>query len=83
MAELDAALRTIMRRHHLTVDQLTRRSGLGRTTVSKVLNGGPSSERTVLLLARALGADPVPLLRLRSRRVGPPPADGSLSAGAP
>lgn len=50
-----------------TTDALARRATLGRTAVSKALNGKEvPSIRTVSLLAGALGCDPDPLLGLRA-----------------
>ncbi|MEV4442879.1 NACHT domain-containing protein [Streptomyces sp. NPDC049577] len=63
---LAARLRLLRARRGLTVEALERRSGLGHTTVSQVLNGRKvPSEATVVALAQALRADPEELLALR------------------
>ncbi|GAA1949562.1 NACHT domain-containing protein [Kitasatospora viridis] len=75
MVELADTLRQLMVQRNLTVEQLARRSALGRTTVSQALNGAKlPSERTVIVLATALRAEQGPLLELRRRAAGPAPA---------
>lgn len=68
LEELTERLRSLRVQRRLSMAALPGRAELGRTTVSKALNGaGVPSEATVVALASALGADPEPLLRLRSR----------------
>ncbi|MFF4223997.1 NACHT domain-containing protein [Streptomyces abikoensis] len=67
-AELAARLRRLRFERGLTHVALERRAGLGHTTVSQTLNGRKvPTEGTVVALAKALGADPGPLLVLRER----------------
>ncbi|MCI3928778.1 NACHT domain-containing protein [Streptomyces sp. AN091965] len=87
LADLKGRLRNLRARRRLSMITLSRRAGLGRTTVSQALNGtGVPSDATVAALAAALGADPEELLRLRDRAVPPPApveapaADGSRGA---
>ncbi|MFJ8476937.1 helix-turn-helix domain-containing protein [Kitasatospora sp. NPDC094011] len=62
---LGALLQELRVSRRLSVHQLTRISGLSRTTVSQALNGsGRISPETVARLAEALGADLPPLLKL-------------------
>lgn len=66
LAELAARLRRLRFERGLTHMALERRAGLGHTTVSQTLNGRKvPTEGTVVALAKALGADPGPLLVLR------------------
>ncbi|MEU8581404.1 NACHT domain-containing protein [Streptomyces abikoensis] len=68
LAELAARLRLLRLGRRLTYMSLERRAGLGHTTVSQTLNGRKvPTEATVVALAKALGADPGPLLVLRER----------------
>ncbi|MEW2529603.1 helix-turn-helix domain-containing protein [Streptomyces sp. NPDC047071] len=72
LADLKGRLRNLRARRRLSMITLSRRAGLGRTTVSQALNGtGVPSDATVAALAAALGADPEELLRLRDRAVPP------------
>jgi transcriptional regulator with XRE-family HTH domain len=68
LATLAARLDDLRVQRDLQVGGLLQRTGLGRTTISKALNGRevPSKE-TVLKLARALKADAGPLLELRQK----------------
>ncbi|MFE4516563.1 NACHT domain-containing protein [Kitasatospora sp. NPDC056783] len=65
--DLTSILRHGMTRQRLTVEQLARRSGLGRTTVSQALNdnGSIPTDRTLRELARALHLIPEQLIELR------------------
>ncbi|MGW6309026.1 NACHT domain-containing protein [Streptomyces niveus] len=66
LAELKAQLRRLRAERRLTMAGLELRAGVGHTTASRALNGlGVPSEATVVALARALGADADPLLKLR------------------
>ncbi|MFF4158937.1 NACHT domain-containing protein [Streptomyces sp. NPDC001678] len=68
LAELGTVLRRLRLERGLTYVALERRAGLGHTTVSQTLNGRKvPAEGTVLALAKALGADPGPLLALHAR----------------
>ncbi|MFJ9690702.1 NACHT domain-containing protein [Kitasatospora sp. NPDC101183] len=68
--ELKERLRRARFERQITVDGLSRRAGLGRTTVSRALNGPTMpSGVTVVLLARALGLAPDPLLALAAAPV--------------
>ncbi|WP_051854515.1 NACHT domain-containing protein [Streptomyces sp. NRRL B-1347] len=72
LADLKARLRNLRARRRLSMITLSRRAGLGRTTVSQALNGtGVPTDATVAALAAALGADAEELLRLRDRAVPP------------
>ncbi|MGA4843659.1 NACHT domain-containing protein [Streptomyces sp. G45] len=72
LAELKGRLRSLRAQRRLSMITLSRRAGLGRTTVSLALNGDAlPSEATVAALAETLGADAEPLLRLRDRVVSP------------
>ncbi|GCD99690.1 ATP-binding protein [Embleya hyalina] len=65
LGRLAECLRRLRAERELSVDALRARSGLGRTTVSQALNGrAVPSPGTVVALARALRADPEPLLDL-------------------
>ncbi|MGW7059522.1 NACHT domain-containing protein [Streptomyces sp. NPDC054904] len=75
LARLATRLRTLWLQSGLTMSGLQHRSQLGRTTVSQALNGSRlPSEATVVALARALGADPDPLLDLH-RQASPVKAE--------
>ncbi|MFE4973448.1 NACHT domain-containing protein [Kitasatospora sp. NPDC056651] len=65
--DLTSILRHGMTRQRLTIEQLVRRSGLGRTTVSQALNdsGSIPSDRTLRELARVLHLFPEQLIELR------------------
>ncbi|MFF9310758.1 NACHT domain-containing protein [Streptomyces sp. NPDC014748] len=64
---LGEQLRRLRARQRLSVVALSVRAGLGRTTVSKALNGASvPSEETIIALSAVLRADPAPLLLLRS-----------------
>ena len=69
-AELRGRLETGRATAGVTVTQLARRAGLGRTTVSEAFSASASalvpSAQTVGALARALGLAPRPLLDLRA-----------------
>ncbi|MFD8157276.1 NACHT domain-containing protein [Streptomyces malaysiensis] len=66
LAELALRLRTLRVQRGLQMGGLQQRTGLGRTTVSQVLNGHKvPSESTLVALAKALGTDVEPLLALR------------------
>ncbi|MFD9903961.1 NACHT domain-containing protein [Streptomyces sp. NPDC059063] len=81
LAELTERLRGLRARRHLSMIALSRRAGLGRTTVSQALNGtGVPSDATVAALAAALGTDAEPLLRLRDRAVPPRVVSGAPGA---
>ncbi|MDT0450072.1 NACHT domain-containing protein [Streptomyces hesseae] len=68
LIELSVRLRRLRFERGLTYVALERRAGLGHTTVSRTLNGRKlPTEGTVVALAKALGADPGPLLVLRER----------------
>lgn len=68
LTELSVRLRRLRLERGLTYVALERRAGLGHTTVSQTLNGRRlPTEGTVVALAKALGADPGPLLVLRER----------------
>ncbi|MEU7682763.1 NACHT domain-containing protein [Streptomyces spectabilis] len=86
LADLKARLRSLRARRRLSMITLSRRAGLGRTTVSQALNGtGVPTDATVAALAAALGGDPEELLRLRDRAVPPAaPAEAATvgSSGA-
>ncbi|MFG2916413.1 NACHT domain-containing protein [Kitasatospora sp. NPDC048298] len=59
----------------LSMDSLSRRADLGRTTVSQALNGPTlPSEATVVRVARALGITADPLLALRGHALATAPA---------
>ncbi|MEV0439500.1 NACHT domain-containing protein [Streptomyces spectabilis] len=80
LADLKARLRSLRARRRLSMITLSRRAGLGRTTVSQALNGtGVPTDATVAALAAALGGDPEELLRLRDRAV-PPVAPAEAAA---
>ncbi|MER7753695.1 NACHT domain-containing protein [Kitasatospora sp. NPDC097643] len=66
---LSVLLRHGLEQQRLTVDQLVRRSGLGRTTVSQALNnnGSVPTDRTLRALARALHLDAELLIDLKQR----------------
>jgi transcriptional regulator with XRE-family HTH domain len=73
LAELARQLRTLKAQRGLQTGGLQQRTGLGRTTLSQALSGHKvPSETTLVLLAKALGADPEPLLALRSAATSPP-----------
>ncbi|UWE10182.1 NACHT domain-containing protein [Actinacidiphila bryophytorum] len=73
LAELARQLRTLKAQRGLQAGGLQQRTGLGRTTLSQALSGHKvPSEATLVLLAKALGADAEPLLALRSAAARPP-----------
>jgi transcriptional regulator with XRE-family HTH domain/energy-coupling factor transporter ATP-binding protein EcfA2 len=73
LAELARRLRTLKAQRGLQTGGLQQRTGLGRTTLSQALSGHKvPSETTLVQLAKALGADPEPLLALRSAATRPP-----------
>lgn len=66
LAELALRLRTLKTQRGLQMAGLQQRTGLGRTTVSQALSGHKvPSEATLVILAKALGTEVVPLLALR------------------
>ncbi|MFD5078911.1 NACHT domain-containing protein [Streptomyces sp. NPDC058371] len=68
LEELARRLRLLRAERRISVTALTSRVGLGRTTVSKALNGSSvPSEETIVALATALRADVGPLLQLREQ----------------
>lgn len=68
LGELASRLRQLRAERRLSVTALAARAALGRTTVSKGLNGASvPSEETVIALAAALRADAAPLLKLRNQ----------------
>nr|WSX72395.1 helix-turn-helix domain-containing protein [Streptomyces sp. NBC_00899]WSX82242.1 helix-turn-helix domain-containing protein [Streptomyces sp. NBC_00899] len=80
LAELARQLRTLKAQRGLQTGGLQQRTGLGRTTLSQALSGHRApSETTLVLLAKALGADPEPLLALRSAAARPPRVQGVAS----
>lgn len=81
LAELKERLRRLRAHRQLSMNALSHRAVLGRTTVSQALNGASvPSEVTVVALAKALGTDPVPLLRLRTRALPQPTPDSQAKA---
>ncbi|CAG6391837.1 XRE family transcriptional regulator [Actinacidiphila cocklensis] len=82
LAELARQLRTLKAQRGLQTGGLQQRTGLGRTTLSQALSGHRApSETTLVLLAKALGADPEPLLALRSAAARPPVSRASRAVG--
>ncbi|MEV3860866.1 NACHT domain-containing protein [Streptomyces sp. NPDC050095] len=80
LVEVAARLRALRLKRRLSMAGLAARAGLSRTTVSQALNGtGLPSEATVAALARALGVDAGPLLRLRAEAL--PPSARAPGAG--
>ncbi|WP_179235607.1 NACHT domain-containing NTPase [Streptomyces sp. CS113] len=74
LAQLAGEFKRLRAERRMTVAALAGRAALGRTTVSKALNGATvPTEETVIALARELGAAPEPLLELR--RAALPRAD--------
>jgi tetratricopeptide (TPR) repeat protein/transcriptional regulator with XRE-family HTH domain len=66
LSALGDELKRLLAAKRWGVDALARRAGLGRTVVSRALNGREvPTIRTITLLAAALGADVAPLLKLR------------------
>ncbi|MFE9328140.1 helix-turn-helix domain-containing protein [Nocardia sp. NPDC052278] len=66
LTELVQLIRARLAVRRMAVLALEQRTGLGHTTVSRALNGrAVPSQRTVALIADALGADPKPWLILR------------------
>ncbi|MFE3199174.1 helix-turn-helix domain-containing protein [Embleya sp. NPDC059237] len=81
LGRLAERLRRLCAERGLSVDALRARSGLGRTTVSQALNGrAVPSPSTVVALAKALRADPEPLLDLLAQ--GSTAADTSKASAA-
>src|SRR5882757_8732484 len=82
LAELARQLRTLKAQRGLQTGGLQQRTGLGRTTLSQALSGHKvPSEATLVLLAKALGADAEPLLALRSAAARPPVSRAPRAAG--
>lgn len=82
LAELARRLRTLKVQRGLQTGGLQQRTGLGRTTLSQALSGHKvPSETTLMLLAKALGADAEPLLALRSAAARPPVSRATRTAG--
>ncbi|GAQ66700.1 NACHT domain-containing protein [Streptomyces scabiei] len=70
LEELRDHLHNAKLKSRLSMTALTRRSGLGRTTVSQAFSGRSApSEATIIGLAAALNLDTGPLLELRRRSV--------------
>jgi transcriptional regulator with XRE-family HTH domain len=82
LAELARQLRTLKAQRGLQTGGLQQRTGLGRTTLSQALSGHKvPSETTLVLLAKALGADVEPLLALRSAAARTPAPRAPGAAG--
>lgn len=82
LAELARQLRTLKAQRGLQMGGLQQRTGLGRTTLSQALSGHKvPSETTLVLLAKALGADTGPLLALRSAATRPPVSRAPRATG--
>lgn len=68
LAELKERLRRLRAERRFSMTVLERRAQLGHTTVSRALNGPTvPSQATVVAIARALGTEAGPLLKLRSQ----------------
>jgi transcriptional regulator with XRE-family HTH domain len=82
LTELAGRLRTLKAQRGLQMGGLQQRTGLGRTTLSQALSGHKMpSETTLVLLAKALGADAEPLLTLRSAAARPSVSRAPRAAG--
>ena len=68
LAELSMQLERLLAAKGWTKYALARRAGLGRTVTSKAFSGREiPTVRTVTWIAKSLGADPEPLLKLRNQ----------------